>query len=100
MNKNIQWVNSQQLCRWQTRNNNVGQPPSFHSLNPINTLDSILLNPWLSLGLAASLEPLPHRRNVANLSLFHRYCLGRCSSELALLVPLPFSRGRSTRYSD
>ena len=25
---------------------------------------------------------------------------GRCSSELALLVPLPFSRGRSTCYSD
>ena len=25
---------------------------------------------------------------------------GRCSSELAQLVPLPFSRGRSTRYSD
>ena len=26
--------------------------------------------------------------------------LRRCSSELAQLVPLPFSRGRSTRYSD
>ena len=25
---------------------------------------------------------------------------GRCSSELAQLVPLPYSRGRSTRYSD
>ena len=25
---------------------------------------------------------------------------GRCSSELAELVPLPYSRGRSTRYSD
>ena len=25
---------------------------------------------------------------------------GRCSSELAKLVPRPFSRGRSTRYSD
>ena len=36
--------------------------------------------------LAVSLEPLAHRRNV--------------SSELAQLVPLPFSRGRSTRYSD
>ena len=48
--------------------------------------------------LAASLEPLAHRRNVA--SLFYRYYFGRCSSELAQLVPLPFSRGRSTRYSD
>ena len=50
--------------------------------------------------LAASLEPLAHRRNVANLSLFYRYYFGRCSSELGQLVPLPFSRGRSTRYSD
>ena len=50
--------------------------------------------------LAASLEPLAHRRNVASLSLFYRYYFGRCSSELAQLVPLPFSRGRSTCYSD
>ena len=50
--------------------------------------------------LAASLEPLAHRRNVASLSLFYRYYFGRCSSELAQLVPLPYSRGRSIRYSD
>ena len=50
--------------------------------------------------LAASLEPLAHRRNVATLSLFYRYYFGRCSSELAELVPLPYSRGRSTCYSD
>ena len=50
--------------------------------------------------LAASLEPLAHCRNVASLSLFYRYYFGRCSSELAQLIPLPFSRGRSTRYSD
>ena len=47
--------------------------------------------------VAASLEPLAHRRNVANVSLFYRYYIGRCSSEL---VPLPYSRGRSSRYSD
>ena len=50
--------------------------------------------------LAASLEPLAHRRNVASLSLFYRYYFGRWSSELAQLVPLPISRGRSTHYSD
>ena len=48
--------------------------------------------------LAASLESLAHCRNVATLSLFYRYYLGRCSSELAQLVPLPLSRGRSTRF--
>ena len=49
---------------------------------------------------AASLEPLAHHRNVASLSLFYRYYFGRCSSKLAPLLPLPFSRVRSTRYSD
>ena len=50
--------------------------------------------------LAASLEPLTHCGNVASLSLFYRYYCGRCSSEVAQLVPLPYSRGRSTCYSD
>ena len=50
--------------------------------------------------LAASLEPLARCGNVASLSLFYRYYFGRCSSELAQLVPLPLSRGRSTRYSN
>ena len=50
--------------------------------------------------LATNLEPLAHRQDVTSLSLFYRYYFGRCSSELAQLVPLPYSRGRSTRYSD
>ena len=49
--------------------------------------------------LAASIEPLAHCRNVASLTLFYRYYFGRCSSELAQLVPLPYCRGKSTRYS-
>ena len=47
--------------------------------------------------LAASLEHLAHSRNVASLNLFFRYYFGRCSSELAELVPFPYSRGRFTR---
>ena len=50
--------------------------------------------------LTASLEPLAHHRNVASLSLLFRYCFGRCYSEQTQLVPLPFSRGRFTRYYD
>ena len=50
--------------------------------------------------LATSLELLAYRRNLTSLSLFYRYYFGKCSSELPQLVPLPFSRGRSTRYSD
>ena len=50
--------------------------------------------------LAVSLKPLAHHRNEASLSFFDRYYFGRCSSELAQLVPLSFSWGRSTCYSD
>ena len=38
-----------------------------------------------------SLEPLAHCLNVSSLNLFYRYYFGRCSSELAHVVPLPFS---------
>ena len=36
--------------------------------------------------LAASLELLAYRRNIASLSLFYRYYFGRCSSELVGLL--------------
>ena len=54
----------------------------------------------VGLSLAATLEPLAHQQNLASLSLFYRYYFRRCSPELAQLVPLPYSRGRSTHYSD
>ena len=43
---------------------------------------------------------LVHCRNVASLSLFHRYYFGRCSYEPAELVLLRYSKGRPTSYSD
>ena len=75
----------------------TGAPSSY-----LEMLDN--LQKWIcgtvATSLAASLEPLAHRKNVASLSLFYRYYFGKCSSELAQLVPLPYSRGRSTRYFD
>ena len=50
--------------------------------------------------LTASLETVAHHQNVTSFSLFYRHYFGRCSSELAQLVPLPFSQGMSTGYSD
>ena len=44
--------------------------------------------------LATSLELWAHRQNVASSSLFYCYYFGRCTSELAELVPLPYSWGR------
>ena len=72
---------------------------------PICYLESLdKLQKWIcrTVGplLASFHELLVYLRNVASLSLFYRYLFGRCSSDLAQLVPLPYSRGRSTRYSD
>ena len=54
-----------------------------------------------SFTCAASLEPLAHHQcGQLNSSLSYRHYFGRCSPELARLVPLPFSQRRSTRYSD
>ena len=52
-------------------------------------------NCWriVGLSLATSLEPLGHQQNVASLSLFYRYYFGRCSYEVAKLVPLPYYQG-------
>ena len=41
--------------------------------------------------LAASLEPLAHRQNLASLNLLYRYYSVRWSSELAQLVRFPYS---------
>ena len=48
----------------------------------------------------ASLEPMANHRNVGSLSLFFMYYFERCSSELAEMVPLRYSGGSSTRYSN
>ena len=62
------------------------------------------LQKWIcrtvGLSLAAFLEPWSHHQNVASFSLFYRYYFGRCSSELAELVPLPYFQGRSTHCFD
>ena len=50
--------------------------------------------------LAITLKPLAHPQNGANLSLFCRYDFGRCLFEMAQLVPVLFSPGRLTCYSD
>ena len=59
-----------------------------------------LISRTVGPSLTTSLEPLAHCWNVASLSFFYRYYFVKYSSELAQLVPLPFSRGRSTCYPD
>ena len=76
----------------------AGAPSRY--LDLLDKLQKRICMTIIGPSLAASLEALAHRRNVASFSLFYRYYLGRCSSELAQVVPLPFFRGRFTPYSD
>ena len=73
-------------------------PPSCY-LELLDKLQKLICR-IVGPSLAVCLEPLARCQNVASLSLFYRYYFGRCSSELAELVPLPYSRGRSSHYSD
>ena len=55
----------------------------------------------VSLTLAVSLDPLDHCQNGGSLSLSSfRYYFGRCLSEPAGLVPLPYYLWKSALYSD
>ena len=93
--------------------------PYGHTWNTVVMPGLVLLvatcNCWISYknicrtfapSLDASLEPQAHHQNVASLSLLQRYYFGKCSielncsSELALLVLLPYARGRCTCYSN
>ena len=49
--------------------------------------------------LTDSLDSLSHRRIVASLSIFYRYFLADCSSELANCIPPLLPRPRYTRLS-
>ena len=75
--------------------------PYGHVWNTVVMCGLVLLvstwNCWISYknGYAGLLV-----QNVTSLSLFYIYYFGRFSSELAELVPLSYTRGRSTHYSD
>ena len=85
-----------------------------HVCNPVVMSGLVLLfaiwNCWISYkkqiwgtvgpSLAASVERLANHRNVASLSILYMYYFGRCSSELTELIPLPYSWGWSTCYTD
>ena len=50
--------------------------------------------------LSADLQALSHRRDVASRSLFYKYYYGKCSSDLADLVPPKRVTVRSTHFSE
>ena len=62
----------------------------YRKIGPEITLYLDTFHTMIGPSLAGSLECLTHHQNKASLSLFYRYYFGRCSSELAQLVTLPF----------
>ena len=66
----------------------AGAPSCYREL--LNKLQKQICR-TVGSSLAACLELLAHRRNMTSLSRFYRYYSGRCSSELAQLILLPFS---------
>ena len=51
-------------------------------------------------GFSSDLQAMSHRRDVSSLSLFYKYYYGKCSSELADLVPPKRVTVRSTSFSE
>ena len=47
--------------------------------------------------LTKNLDSLEHRRQVGDLTLFYRYFHGKCSADLALLIPPRAANSRNTR---
>ena len=84
--------------------------PYAHVWNTVVMSGLVLLvatwNCWISYKngyaglLVLHLLPLLNPLLVIKMWRLYRYYFGRCSSELAQLVPLLYSQGRSTSYSD
>ena len=64
----------------------------------LELLDKLRICKTVFPSLAASFDLLVYFQNVASLSLFCRCYFGRCSSQLAQLVPCPYSHGRSALF--
>ena len=52
-----------------------------------------------NFNLTKSLQPLSHRRLVADLSIFYRYFHRHCSQEIRGIIPVSLRRVRTTRSS-
>ena len=74
-----------------------GSPKSsLHLLDRVQSKAIRLINNPI---LTNSLQSLPHRRLVADLSIFYRYFHGHCSQEIKNIIPDTVRRIRTTRSS-
>ena len=73
-----------------------GGAPKSHVLDLLDRVQNRVIS-LVGSGQSSDWQALSHRMDVASLSLFYRYYYGKCSSELADLVPPKFVNVRSTR---
>ena len=62
---------------------------SCTALRALDKIQNRLLN-LVGPELFSTLDSLSHRRDVASLALFYRYYYGKCSDDLASLIPKPY----------
>src|SRR3978361_186707 len=71
-----------------------------HTLNMLDSVQRRAIRLISNPALTCSLQSLEHRRTVADLSLFYRYYHGRCSAQLAAVIPPGAIFGRHTRQAN
>ena len=75
-----------------------GELYSFNLRNSITHMHGLVV--YVKEGLSFALSFVWKSLVFRIVGWSHKYYFDRCSSELAQVVPLPYSRGRSTHYSD
>ncbi len=71
-----------------------------HTLMLLNTVQKRAIKLINDPALTRNLDGLEHRRSVGDLSLFYRYYHGKCSEELARMIPPRVAPTRRTRQTD
>ena len=75
-----------------------GGAPRFHGLDLLDRVQRQVVS-LVGSGLSSDLQASSHRWDIASISLFYKYYYGKCSSELADLIPLiqliPLCAGRN-----
>ena len=76
-----------------------GGAPRSYGLDLLDRVQKLVVS-LVGSGISSDLQALSHRMDVASLSLFYKYYYGKCSSELADLVPPKHVTVRGTHFSE
>ena len=76
-----------------------GGAPRSHGFDLLDRVQKQVVS-LVGSGFSSGLQALSHRRGVVSLGLFYKYNYGKCSTELADLVPPKHVTVRSTCFSE